>query len=153
MRAQTENADLVDYPGCFAWYELMTTDVAGAKAFYASVVGWEAQDASTAGLPYTVFTAARVPVCGLMELPEEGRKRGARPRWMGYVSVEDVELTSERIKRRGGAVYVPPTGTNIGLISVVADPQTVTFGLLHVLIALAAIALSFPYWKYLGLIH
>ncbi len=32
-------------------------------------------------------------------------------------------------------------------------PQTVKFGLLHVLISLAAIAVSYPYWKYMGLIH
>lgn len=120
---------MVDYPGCFAWYELMTTDVAAAKAFYADVVGWQAQDASTPDLPYALFTAAKVPACGLIDLPEEGRKMGAGPRWMGYVGVADVDVTAERIKRLGGAVYVPPTNTNIGLISVVADPQMVAFGL------------------------
>src|SRR3982074_917245 len=54
---------------------------------------------------------------------------GATPRWMGYVGVDDVDVTADRIKRLGGAVYVPPTNTNIGLISVVADPQKATFGL------------------------
>jgi uncharacterized protein len=55
---------------------------------------------------------------------------GATPRWMGYVSVNDVDVAADRIKRLGGAVYVPPTNSNIGRISVVADPQTATFGLL-----------------------
>ena len=40
---------MVDHHGRFAWYELITTDVAAAKAFYAEVVGWGAQDASTRG--------------------------------------------------------------------------------------------------------
>jgi uncharacterized protein len=122
--------DLVDYPGCFAWYELMTTDVPGARAFYTSVMGWQAQDASTPDLPYTLFTDTKAPVCGLMDLPEEARKVGVRSSWMGYVAVNDVEVTAERIKRRGGTVYVPPTNTNIGLISVVTDPQMVTFALI-----------------------
>jgi uncharacterized protein len=121
---------LVGYPGCFAWYELMTTDVAAAKAFYGDVVGWGAQDASTPQLQYSLFTAGKVPVCGLMDLPEEGRRMGARPRWMGYVAVNDVDVTADRIKRLGGAVFVPPTGTNIGHISVVADPQTAVFALI-----------------------
>jgi predicted enzyme related to lactoylglutathione lyase len=121
--------DVVDYPGCFGWYELMTTDMAGAETFYGNVVGWGAQDASTPNLAYTLFTAGKVPLGGLMDLPEEGRKMGAWPRWMGYVEVSDVEVTANRIKRLGGAVHVPPTNTNIGLISVVADPQTATFGL------------------------
>jgi predicted enzyme related to lactoylglutathione lyase len=121
--------ELVDYPGCFVWYELLTTDVPASKAFYRSVIGWEAQDVSTPSLSYSLFVAETVPVCGVMELPEEGVKAGARPRWMGYVGVDDVHATTERIKRLGGTVYVPPTSTNIGLISVVTDPQMVTFGL------------------------
>jgi hypothetical protein len=120
---------VVDYPGCFAWYELMTTNMAGAEAFYGNVLGWDAQDASTPNLAYKLLTAGKVPVGGLIDLPEEGRSMGAWPRWMGYIEVNDVEVTAERIKRLGGAVHVPPTNTNIGRISVVADPQKATFGL------------------------
>ena len=119
-------ADLAYDPGYFAWYELMTTDVAAAAAFYRDVVGWGTQEASTPKLPYSVFTAGGAPAAGLMELPEEGRKLGARPRWEGYVSVNDIHATVDRIKRLGGSVYVPPTDTNIGLISVVADPNAAT---------------------------
>lgn len=121
---------MVRHPGRFAWYELITTDVAGAKAFYTDVVGWGAQDASTSALAYTLFTSEGAPVGGLMDLPEDARKMGATPRWMGYVDVSDVDATADRIKRLGGAVYVPPTDSNIGRISVVADPQTTTFGLI-----------------------
>lgn len=110
----------------FAWYELITTDVAGASAFYRDVVGWGVQGASPS---YTLFTTAKAPAAGLIELPEEARRMGARARWMGYVCVADVRATVERLGRLGGAVYVPPTDTNIGLISVVADPNAATFGL------------------------
>jgi uncharacterized protein len=120
---------LVGYPGCFAWYELMTTDVAAAKAFYGNILGWEAPDASTPELPYSLFTAGGVPTCGVMELPEEGRRMGAGPRWMGYIGVDDVEVTANRIERLGGAVFVRPTDTNIGRISVMADPQAAIFAL------------------------
>jgi uncharacterized protein len=121
---------MVDHHGRFAWYELITTDMAGAGAFYTEVVGWNARDASTSDLAYTLFNAGNTSVSGLMELPEDARKMGATPRWMGYVSVNDVDVAADRIKRLGGAVYVPPTNSNIGRISVVADPQTATFGLL-----------------------
>src|SRR5450631_4616670 len=117
--------------GRFAWYELMTTDVADAKAFYAEVVGWGTQDAPTPELAYTLFTIGSASVSGLMDLPGEARKMGATPRWMGYVGVDDADVTSDRIKRLGGAVFVPPTNTNIGRISVVADPQTATLALIE----------------------
>src|SRR5262245_2520694 len=76
---------LVDQLGHFAWYELMTTDVAAAAAFYGTVVGWDVKDASTPELAYTVVAAGDAPVGGLMDLPEEGRRLGATPRWVGYV--------------------------------------------------------------------
>ncbi len=122
---------MVDYHGRFAWYELITTDVADAQAFYTKVVGWDAQDASTPGLPYTLFTAGKASASGLMELPDEASRKGATPRWMGYVSVKDVDATADRLKALGGAVYVPPTNSNIGRISVVADPQTADLALVQ----------------------
>ena len=117
-------------PAYFTWYELITTDVAAAAAFYGNVVGWGTKEASTSGLRYSLFTAGEVPAAGLMELPEEGRKLGASPRWMGYVGVSDVQAAADRIRRLGGTVYVPPTDTNIGRISVVADPYSATFGVI-----------------------
>src|ERR1700759_2712350 len=117
--------------GRFVWYELMTTDVAAAEAFYTNVVGWTAQDASTPDLPYTLFTAGKASVSGLMCLPEDAKKMGATPRWMGYVGVNDVDAMADRIKSLGGAVYVPPTSSNIGRISVVADSQAATLGLVE----------------------
>ena len=122
---------MVSRQGRFTWYELMTTDVAAAKAFYGEVVGWGAQDASTSELPYTLLTAANAPVSGVMTLPEEARRMGATPRWMGYVGVDDVGATADRIKRLGGAIYVSPTDSNIGRIAVVADPQTAILALVQ----------------------
>jgi predicted enzyme related to lactoylglutathione lyase len=117
-------------PAYFTWYELITTDVAAAAAFYRDVVGWETKEASTSGLRYMQFAAGEVAAAGLMELPEEGRKMGARPRWMGYVGVRDVNAAADRVRKLGGTVYVPPTETNIGRISVLADPYRATFGVI-----------------------
>jgi predicted enzyme related to lactoylglutathione lyase len=122
---------MVDHHGDFAWYELLTTDLAAARNFYGGVLGWQARDASTAELVYNLFSAAEVPVSGLMSLPEEGRRMGATPRWVGYVAVDDIDAAAGRIKRLGGTIYVPPTETNIGRISIVADPQTATLALVN----------------------
>jgi predicted enzyme related to lactoylglutathione lyase len=120
---------MVDYPAIFAWYELLTTDLRAAQLFYARVVGWDAQDASTPQFAYRIFKIRDAPVAGLMELPPEGRKKGAMPRWVGYVAVQDVDDSVDRLKALGGMVYVPPIDSNIGRIAVVADPQTATLAL------------------------
>jgi len=114
----------------FAWYELLTTDAAAARAFYGSVLGWDSRDVSPLAFSYNLFMSGEVPRSGLMELPEEGRRQGATPRWVGYVGVADIDATVGRLRGLGGAVYVPPTSTNIGRIAIVADPQRATFGLI-----------------------
>jgi predicted enzyme related to lactoylglutathione lyase len=120
---------MADDGASFIWYELLTTDAAGASAFYGSVLGWSTRDISTPELSYNLFISGATPRSGLMELPEEGRRQGAMPRWVGYVGVDDIDATAGRIQKSGGAVYVPPTSTNIGRVAIVADPQRATFGL------------------------
>ncbi len=115
--------------GCFVWYELLTTDVAAARAFYRQVVGWGALDASTAAFSYSIFTADTVEVGGLMDLPPDGLRMGAAPRWVGYVAVDDIDATAERLKQLGGRIYVPPTDSNIGRVSIIIDPQSAAIGL------------------------
>ena len=116
--------------GRFVWYELTTTDMQAAKAFYVEVVGWGARDASMPGIPYTVFSAGEAPVGGLMVLPEQARKAGERPNWIGYVSVNDVDATADRISQLGGAVHVQPQDVlDVSRFSVVSDPQMATLAL------------------------
>ena len=121
---------MVDHHGRFVWYELMTTDIECANAFYASVVGWGARDALMPGPNYSLFTIGDSPVAGLVNVPEDARRTGATPHWIGYVRVDDVDATVDQIKRLGGAVYVPPTDVpNVSRFSVVADPQMATLAL------------------------
>jgi uncharacterized protein len=121
---------MVNSHGRFVWYELLTTDMDAAKAFYAEVVGWGTQDASKPGMAYTLFTAGGTSVSGLMRLSEDARKLGLRPSWLGYVGVNDVDATADRIKDLGGAVHVPPTDIpNISRFSVAVDPQMATIAL------------------------
>src|ERR1700757_1159684 len=117
---------MVEQSAVFAWYELLTTDVPAAQSFYGKVVGWNVQDASTSEFTYRLFSVGRAPVAGLMELPLDGRKKGATPRWVGYVAVEDVDRVVDQLTRLGRPVYVPPTDRNIARLAVVADPQAAT---------------------------
>src|SRR5262249_28187957 len=87
------------------------------------------KDVSSPELAYTLLAAGDAPVVGLMELPEEGVRMGATPRWVGYVAVDDIDVKVAQIRRLGGAILVASTDSNIGRISLVADPQGATFAL------------------------
>jgi len=98
---------MADSHGRFVWYELMTTDMEAAKTFYADVLGWGTQDVSVPGMAYTLFTAGGTSVSGLMDLPEDARKSGLRPSWLGYVGVSDVDAAADRIKELPPALDAP----------------------------------------------
>ena len=77
--------------GRFVWYELATTDIEAAKAFYAGVLGWGTGDASMPGSVYTLFTAGDAPVAGLMKLPADAP--------LGPAVVQILERSLETVKR------------------------------------------------------
>jgi predicted enzyme related to lactoylglutathione lyase len=114
----------------FVWYELMTTDLDAAEAFYAGVVGWNAQDSGMPGMRYTRMLAGSTPVAGAMTLPQEVCDAGGRPGWMGYIGVPDADAAVEKLTQAGGKVHRPPADIpGIGRFAVVADPQGATFAL------------------------
>ena len=116
--------------GRFVWYELVTTDVEAAIAFYTSVMGWGAWDASVPGKRFILFGDGKASISGLTHLPDEARQMGVKPSWIGYVGVDDVDATADRITRLGGAVDVPPTDvSDISRFSVFTDPQTARLAL------------------------
>ena len=106
----------------FFWYELMTSDVAGAKAFYGDVVGWDMQ--AFPGMDYTVLAVGQRGVAGLMKLPADYAEHGGKPAWIGYIYAADVDAAVEKLKAAGGTVHRAPAAIpNVGRFASVADPQ------------------------------
>jgi len=121
---------VVDSHGRFVWYELVTTDVDAAMAFYTNVMGWGAWDASVPGKACILFGDGKGSISALTELQDDARQMGARPSWIGYVGVDDVDATAAAVTRLGGAVHVPPTdASDISRFSVFTDPQTARLAL------------------------
>ncbi len=117
-------------PCPFVWYELMSTDVTAAKAFYGKAVGWTAQDVPMAGMPYTLLCAGSAQVGGMMTLPPEARGAGMQPCWVGYVGVPDVDRAVSTLEGLGGKVYRPPADIpTVGRFAVAADGQGAGFNL------------------------
>lgn len=115
----------------FIWYELLTTDQEGAEAYYKAVVGWNMADAGQPGLRYTILSAGTRGMGGLMALPEEARKAGGKPGWIGYVHVADTDAVAAAIEAAGGTIHRPPDDIpDVGRFAVVADPGGAVFALL-----------------------
>ena len=115
----------------FMWYDLMTTDVEAAAAFYHAVTGVTAQPAQ-GGMDYRVLTVGETGIGGLMAISPEMQAGGMKPAWLGYVGVEDVDEAAARLQQEGGTLHRPPeTVPGIVRFAVVSDPQGTGFMLLR----------------------
>lgn len=118
--------------GTPVWYELLTTDHDQARAFYEDVVGWRFGDKPDGDMDYRMIgVGADRPgdfVGGVMELTDAMRSGGAKPGWLFYVGVDDVDATAERVGAAGGAILMPPFDiADVGRAAFVADPQGAPF--------------------------
>lgn len=121
--------------GTFIWYELLTTNPGAAADFYGSVVGWRCRDSGQPDADYRQFGVGDTDVAGMMrapdgarELPDGAASMGMRPTWLGYIGVDDVDASVERITAAGGALHMPARDIpGVGRFAMVADPQGVVF--------------------------
>ena len=119
---------MATHPSSFVWYDVMTTDTKAAEAFYKQVVGWTMADAGMADRSYTILSAGPAMVGGLMPIPEDAANAGARPAWMGYIGVDDVDASATKVKAAGGAIHRPPEDIpGVGRFAVAADPHGASF--------------------------
>lgn len=112
--------------GSFIWYELLTADPAAAKAFYDHVVGWSIDAApAPGGIDYRMIVALDGGGAGgVMTLSADMIASGARPVWLGYFGVDDVDAAVAAIVAEGGQVHLPAFDIpDVGRVAMVADPQ------------------------------
>lgn len=117
-----------DYRGRFLWYELMTSDVEAAKGFYPGITGWSTAPWETGDQPYTMWMNGEMPVGGLMELPEDAVRAGARPHWLTYIGAPDLDATVGRAQELGAQILVPTMEVpEVGRMTILTDPQGAVF--------------------------
>ena len=115
--------------GSWIWYELMTPDADGSKAFYERVVGWTIQTTHGNDKGYGfINTADGGMTGGVLHLTGEMRQHGARPCWIGYVGVDDVDAGLAAVEAAGGKAVMPARDIEMaGRIARVTDPNGAPF--------------------------
>ena len=148
-----KGAQLVNEPGTWNFSELNTRDPEGAKAFYGTVFGWEAEtldygDGQTTmwRLPgYGDFLERRDPdlrrrmaadgapegfedaVAWLIPMTSDQYPDDVPPHWNVTFAVDDADAVADRAAKLGGQVRVPPFDAPFVRMTVVSDPQGAAF--------------------------
>jgi predicted enzyme related to lactoylglutathione lyase len=115
---------MANHHGDFVWYELMSPDVKASEEFYGPLLGWRFHG----GADYREIAASDGGVGGILQLTPEMITGGARPAWLGYLLVDDVDKMTASIEHGGGRVLMPArTMQGVGRFAMVADPQGAPF--------------------------
>jgi predicted enzyme related to lactoylglutathione lyase len=112
--------------GGHIWYELMTPDPVGAKAFYEAIVpGWSIGERNPGEIDYRMIERSDGGNAGgVLRMGDEMREHGAKPVWLGYISVDDIDGTVAQLEAKGGKALMPVTEIpGVGRIAMVADPE------------------------------
>jgi uncharacterized protein len=121
--ANTEDAGLP------SWFELHSSDYAGALAFYRDVFGWTIDTMmDTPEMKYSVLDRGSEQLAGIFDASGEGPD--ARFGWSFYIWVDDTDATAAKVTELGGSVLDQPMDTPYGRLATVADPHDAVFKLM-----------------------
>jgi predicted enzyme related to lactoylglutathione lyase len=119
----------------FCWTELSTADLARSARFYRSVFGWECVERKMhvsygRALDYSLFMLGQRNVAGLHAQIGAQRQQGARPAWLSYILVSEVDPLAARAVLLGGKLLAPPLDVaDLGRLAILSDPQGARLGL------------------------
>ncbi len=112
-------------PGTPCWVDLSVPDVAGAVAFYSSVIGWTFVDTGADYGGYHIAQMDGRAAAGIGPLMQEGQPAA----WTVYLASDDADATAKLIGEHGGTVYAGPTDiADNGRMLIAADPTGGVFG-------------------------
>ena len=126
-------ADLVNEPGSLCWNEVLTRDVAAARAFYTEVFGWAAGKPGFEGAPdsYTVWEIDGKPVGGMFEMTDDMFPPEVPPHWGISFAVADCDGTVAKAREAGATVTTEPMDMPIGRFANLIDPQGASFSVMQ----------------------
>ena len=118
----------MSHHGTPCWYELSTSDIDAAQAFYTAILGWQIGDSVMPGMDYRLAKVADTAVAGLMlaQSPEQPTA------WTIYFAVDTADTTFAAATAAGATPIVPPTDIpGTGRFALLIDPQGAAFGILQ----------------------
>ncbi len=128
-----KGAGIANEANTWSWNELVSRDIASAKAFYSQVFGWEydEMDMGPGGIYNVIKGGENNGLGGLMAMPE-GMPEQVPNHWMVYFTVADANATMEAVKAAGGQVVQEPFDVpGIGVMATAHDPAGGSFSVMQ----------------------
>ena len=112
--------------GSVCWHEIHSPNSTATARFYKGLFGWGAKKATGLGMPYSFLSHAKTDFGGIAPLDKKSR---AKPHWLVYFTVDDIEAATKKARKLGGKAATPIIDLPMGRIAVFSDPTGAAFGL------------------------
>ena len=115
--------------GKFVWYDLITHDLQSAVRFYEDLFGWTFVNTSPDDNSVKTILRQGIPIGNAAQV-EPSNKEINESRWIGYMSVDDVDLAAALVGLNEGSIYTKPKDLpHRGRIAIALDQQGAVFAL------------------------
>ena len=105
--------------GRFCWYDLMTKDPEGSKAFYTELLGWRVDQVDMGEHPYSMIFMGDRAQGGIVPLESDDLPA----HWIPYVAVDDLTASCDKLAELEGTLCFPPVDVGPGTFAMISDPQ------------------------------
>jgi len=114
-------------PGTPGWFDLMTSDAEGARAFYGKLFGWTFDIRGPEHGHYAICKLAGRNAAGIGAKPPGAQFPNV---WSVYFMTDDIERACNRIRESGGNVMMGPMDVGEeGRMAMAADATGAAFGI------------------------
>lgn len=115
-------------PGKFVWFEHLSSDIPRARKFYDALFGWHTESMPIGGQRYSmILNGDGTSSTGIGGY---GAPAGARPQWMSYLSVSDVDASYRAALEAGATSLSAPMDYGpVGRGAALADPTGAVFSI------------------------
>jgi predicted enzyme related to lactoylglutathione lyase len=114
--------------GTVAWSELLSSEPARAKSFFAKTLGWTFEDFSFGGPPYWVIRSGEGMVGGLGGL-DAGDLDTDQSYWITFIEVDEIDRRYALALAEGATeIRAPHDVPNVGRVAVLRDPTGAVVG-------------------------
>ena len=118
-------------PGALIWNELMTRDYEGAKAFYASVFGYDYDEMEGVSFQYSTIKRSDGMVVGGIGAMGAEVPADMSPEWTTYFNVADTDASAAKAAELGATVVREPWDTPFGRMAIIRGPQGENFSIMQ----------------------
>ncbi len=123
LSGKTQEQIMTEPHGKFVWNELNTHDLAGAKKFLSTTLGWSFDAMPIPDGTYWIAKKGEERIGGLFDMSGDAHCKSVPEHWLSYIAVDDIDARYKKALAAGAKEGRAPFDIpNVGRIAILQQP-------------------------------